>query len=144
MKEATPTVPAAPSPFAGSDWFDPLEEAVRGQVRSFIEALLEEERWPGTAEAPDSGRIDCSATLSTTEPFLAVGLLEVAARCEDRSLFSDLSSTFVSPRLGPRRGTIETIREGGPLGARSRFHDWCVGGWRGQPFWSCAHTGSWK
>jgi transposase-like protein len=30
-------------PFAGSDWFDPLEEAVRLQVRSFIEELLEEE-----------------------------------------------------------------------------------------------------
>jgi hypothetical protein len=29
MKAATTTVPAAPSPFAGSDWFDPLEEAVR-------------------------------------------------------------------------------------------------------------------
>jgi putative transposase len=43
MKEATPTAVAAPSPFAGSDWFDPLEEAVRGQVRSFIEELLEEE-----------------------------------------------------------------------------------------------------
>jgi hypothetical protein len=43
MKEATPGSPAAPSPFAGSDWFDPLEEAVRGQVRSFIEQLLEEE-----------------------------------------------------------------------------------------------------
>jgi len=43
MKETTSTVPAAPSPFAGSDWFDPLEEAVRGQVRSFIEELLEEE-----------------------------------------------------------------------------------------------------
>jgi transposase-like protein len=43
MKEATPASPAAPSPFADSDWFDPLEEAVRGQVRSFIEQLLEEE-----------------------------------------------------------------------------------------------------
>ena len=43
MKEATPTVLAAPSPFAGSEWFDPLEEAVRGQVRAFIEQLLEEE-----------------------------------------------------------------------------------------------------
>jgi putative transposase len=43
MKEATPTVPTSPSPFAGSDWFDPLEDAVRGQVRSFIEQLLEEE-----------------------------------------------------------------------------------------------------
>ena len=29
--------------YTGSDWFDPLEEAVRLQVRSFIEALLEEE-----------------------------------------------------------------------------------------------------
>ena len=43
MKQATPTVPTSPSPFAGSDWFDPLEEAVRGHVRSFIEELLEEE-----------------------------------------------------------------------------------------------------
>jgi len=43
MKEATPAWPAAPSPFAGSDWFDPLEDAVRSQVRAFIEALLEEE-----------------------------------------------------------------------------------------------------
>src|ERR687897_2286238 len=43
MKEATPASPAAPSSFASSDWFDPLEEAVRGQVRVFIEQLLEEE-----------------------------------------------------------------------------------------------------
>jgi transposase-like protein len=43
MKEATPALPSPPSPFAASDWFDPLEEAVRSQVRSFIEQLLEEE-----------------------------------------------------------------------------------------------------
>jgi transposase-like protein len=43
MKEATSALPVTPSPFAGSDWFDPLEEAVRGHVRSFIEQLLEEE-----------------------------------------------------------------------------------------------------
>jgi transposase-like protein len=43
MNEATPVWPAPPSPFAGSDWFDPLEEAVRGRVRAFIEELLEEE-----------------------------------------------------------------------------------------------------
>jgi putative transposase len=36
-------LPAPPSPFAGSAWFDPLEEAVRGRVRAFIEDLLEEE-----------------------------------------------------------------------------------------------------
>ena len=43
MTEATAASPVTPSPFAGSDWFDPLEEAVRGHVRSFIEQLLEEE-----------------------------------------------------------------------------------------------------
>ena len=43
MNEATRALASAPSPFAGSDWFDPLEEAVRGQVRAFIEQLLEEE-----------------------------------------------------------------------------------------------------
>src|ERR687892_1157363 len=43
MNEATPGLASGPSPFAGSDWFDPLEEAVRGRVRSFIEQLLEEE-----------------------------------------------------------------------------------------------------
>jgi transposase-like protein len=43
MKEATPALPSPPSPFAGSEWFDPLEEAVRGRVRAFIEELLEEE-----------------------------------------------------------------------------------------------------
>ena len=43
MTEAMPAWPTAPSPFAGSDWFDPLEDAVRSQVRAFIEELLEEE-----------------------------------------------------------------------------------------------------
>jgi putative transposase len=43
MKQATAAWPAPPSPFADSAWFDPLEEAVRGQVRWFIEQLLEEE-----------------------------------------------------------------------------------------------------
>src|SRR5687768_7302393 len=42
MNEVTPASAGAPSPFAGSEWFDPLEEAVRGQVRAFIEQLLEE------------------------------------------------------------------------------------------------------
>ena len=43
MTEAMSTAPASPSPFAGSEWFDPLEEAVRLQVRGFIEELLQEE-----------------------------------------------------------------------------------------------------
>jgi putative transposase len=43
MKQATPGWSVPSSPFADSDWFDPLEEAVRGQVRAFIEELLEEE-----------------------------------------------------------------------------------------------------
>ena len=44
MTETTSATAMSPSlPFAGSDWFDPLEEAVRVQVRGFIEELLEEE-----------------------------------------------------------------------------------------------------
>jgi putative transposase len=43
VTEAMSTAPASPSPFAGSEWFDPLEEAVRLQVRGFIEELLQEE-----------------------------------------------------------------------------------------------------
>jgi transposase-like protein len=35
--------PTSPSPFAGSEWFDPLEEAVRLRVRGFIQGLLQEE-----------------------------------------------------------------------------------------------------
>ena len=43
MTEATSAAATSPSPFAGGDWFDPLEEAVRRQVRAFIEELVEEE-----------------------------------------------------------------------------------------------------
>ena len=43
MTEATPAAPAAPPPFDDPSWFDPLEEAIRGRVRAFIEQLLEEE-----------------------------------------------------------------------------------------------------
>ena len=43
MTEAMSAAPASPSPFAGSEWFDPLEEAVRLQVRGFIEELVQEE-----------------------------------------------------------------------------------------------------
>ena len=42
MTEATPAAPAAPPPFDDPSWFDPLEEAIRGRVRAFIEQLLEE------------------------------------------------------------------------------------------------------
>ena len=43
MTEAMSTAPSTPSPFSGADWFDPLEEAVRQQIRGFVEELLEEE-----------------------------------------------------------------------------------------------------
>ena len=33
----------SPNPFSGEDWFDPLDEAVRFQVRAFIEAMVEAE-----------------------------------------------------------------------------------------------------
>lgn len=41
MNETTTT--PAPSPVLGAGWSDPLEDEVRGRVRAFIEAILEEE-----------------------------------------------------------------------------------------------------
>lgn len=38
-----PTGNDRPSPFAGEDWLDPLEERVRQSIRSFIEHLVESE-----------------------------------------------------------------------------------------------------
>jgi putative transposase len=43
MEKATPAATATPLTGLDPDWFDPLEDAVRGQVRAFIEQLLEEE-----------------------------------------------------------------------------------------------------
>jgi putative transposase len=43
MTEAMSTETSTPSPLSGADWFDPLEEAVRQQIRGFVEELLEEE-----------------------------------------------------------------------------------------------------
>lgn len=43
MIEATPAAPTAPLPFDDPSWFDPLEEAIRDRLRTFIEQLLEEE-----------------------------------------------------------------------------------------------------
>jgi transposase-like protein len=43
MEKATPAATATPLSGVDADWFDPLEDAVRGQVRVFIEQLLEEE-----------------------------------------------------------------------------------------------------
>jgi putative transposase len=43
MDETSRTATTTPAIDLGGDWFDPLEEAVRGQVRAFIERLLEEE-----------------------------------------------------------------------------------------------------
>ena len=41
MDETTTT--SAPSPLLGAGWSDPIEDGVRGRVRAFIEAILEEE-----------------------------------------------------------------------------------------------------
>jgi putative transposase len=43
MGQATLSAPTPPLTEFGAEWFDPLEDAVRGQVRAFIERLLEEE-----------------------------------------------------------------------------------------------------
>jgi hypothetical protein len=41
MEETSATTEA--QPFRGEDWFDPLETAVRGRIRGFIEEMLEVE-----------------------------------------------------------------------------------------------------
>jgi len=43
MDQATRCASPPPPADLGTDWFDPLEDAVRGQVRALIERLLEEE-----------------------------------------------------------------------------------------------------
>ena len=43
MDQATPAASTTPPTCLGTFWFDPLEDAVRSQVRAFIEQLLEEE-----------------------------------------------------------------------------------------------------
>jgi putative transposase len=43
MHQATPSAPTPPPTDCSADWFDPLEDAVRGQLRALIERLLEEE-----------------------------------------------------------------------------------------------------
>jgi putative transposase len=43
MDETNQAASTTPALDFGGDWFDPLEEAVRGQVRGFIQRLLEEE-----------------------------------------------------------------------------------------------------
>lgn len=41
MEETTAMIER--QPFPGEDWFDPLEMAVRGRIRGFIEEMLEAE-----------------------------------------------------------------------------------------------------
>ena len=63
----TSTSPAATKPalFSGDRWFDPLEEAVRGRVRGFIEDILEAElegllqrpRYSRTILAPEAAAV---------------------------------------------------------------------------------------
>jgi hypothetical protein len=60
MKQAMAAWPAPPSPFADSAWFDPLAEAVRGQVRAFIEQLLEEELEAALGRGRDDQGERCS------------------------------------------------------------------------------------
>jgi|SRR5271168_4731664 len=43
MNENSTSPSATESLFAGTTWFDPIEADLRGRVRGFIEAMLEEE-----------------------------------------------------------------------------------------------------
>ena len=43
MEKDSTSPPGAEARFAGEAWFDPIEAGVRGRIRDFIEAMLEEE-----------------------------------------------------------------------------------------------------
>ena len=89
MTEATPAAPATPSPFDDASWFDPLEEAVRGRVRAFIEHLLEEEleaalgRRRYERKAAPNGRRHGRRTRHLVTTFGPVGVAVPRARLVD-------------------------------------------------------------
>ena len=43
MNKDSTTAAVADGLFAGAAWFDPIEAGLRGRIRGFIEAMLEEE-----------------------------------------------------------------------------------------------------
>src|SRR4051794_41545989 len=43
MEKDSTSPPGTETLFAGEAWFDPIEAGVRGRIRGFIEAMLEEE-----------------------------------------------------------------------------------------------------
>jgi putative transposase len=43
MEKDSTSLPGTEALFAGEAWFDPIEAGVRGRIRDFIEAMLEEE-----------------------------------------------------------------------------------------------------
>jgi transposase-like protein len=43
MEKDSTSLPGTEALFAGEAWFDPIEAGVRGRIRGFIEAMLEEE-----------------------------------------------------------------------------------------------------
>jgi len=55
-----------PQPFLSEDWFDPLETAVRGRIRGFIEEMLEAE----LHAALQRGRYDRQGTTRGHSPRL--------------------------------------------------------------------------
>ena len=113
MKEATPAQPSPPSPFAGSEWFDPLEEAVRGRVRSFIEDLLEEELEAALGReryqrgAISNGRRPRAPTAATDHhlrPADALGAAGAAGRRGGRAGMEERATAGLPAAQPPGRG----------------------------------------
>src|SRR5450432_1994094 len=73
-KDSTkPSAGAATSAlFVGENWFDPLEAAVRGRIRGFIEALLEEEL-AGVLARPRYARAEPGVDVGSGAPPAVVG-----------------------------------------------------------------------
>src|ERR1700676_1858170 len=63
---------AASALFVGENWFAPLEAAVRGRIRGFIEALLEEEL-AGVLARPRYARAEPGGDVGSGAPPAVVG-----------------------------------------------------------------------
>ena len=110
MNEATSYSAAPPLPFAFSDWFDPLEEAVRGQVRWFIEQLLEEEleaalgRGRYKRGASSSGRRHGHRPRQLVTTFGPLSLSVPRARLADEAASRSGRARFYRPTSGSAAG----------------------------------------
>ena len=111
MEETTATTET--QPFLGEDWFDPLETAVRGRIRGFIEEMLEAE----LHAALQRGRYDRQGTTRGHRHGIAhVSWSAPSARSHYRSRAGVWPGRMAGHRSGATRRS--RLTGGSPVGPR--------------------------